>query len=313
MYKVIQNGKHLAEWKKKLPLQAEVLEKSEVIKRRLLQSVCCFDEAYGSERNLENDLGGFIIILYGTSKEISEHYRKIMHYYHLNESEYEYEDRYKEPERSEIVTFRLYLCSSDYGIEIVTIEKQAMNLENRVKEGNLWEKNKECLCLEDIKKSPPFFEGTEQQWIEEVTSFQYSNPKEWQELYAEYLRKAREAGNLHKTALGFYRSDDGYLRKENEKDIYLKIRGVDFLTFEELCQIGERMSLHSEQVFQSYLEYCVMDEQKRNSWKNQVKEKISSWVTNKKITVDFAETLDESTFTGKELYFDILNRLYIIL
>lgn len=33
MYKVIHNGKHLAEWKKKLPLQAEVLEKSEVIKK----------------------------------------------------------------------------------------------------------------------------------------------------------------------------------------------------------------------------------------------------------------------------------------
>ena len=155
MYKVIHNGKHLAEWKKKLPLQAEVLEKSEVIKRRLLQSVCCFDEAYGSERNLENDLGGFIIILYGTSKEISEHYRKIMDYYHLNESEYEYEDRYKEPERSEIVTFRLYLCSSDYGIEIVTIEKQAMNLENRVKESV--GKKQGVLVLRRYQKEPSFF------------------------------------------------------------------------------------------------------------------------------------------------------------
>lgn len=168
------------------------------------------------------------------------------------------------------------------------------------------------MCLEDIKKILPFFEGTEQQWIEEVTSFQYFNPREWQELYAEYLHRAREAGNLHKTALGYYRSDDGYLRKDNEKDIYLKIRG-DFLTFEELCQIGERMSAQSDQLLQSYLKYCVMDKQKRNGWKKQVNEEICSWVTNKEIAVDFAETLDESTFTGKELYCDILNGLYIIL
>ena len=85
------------------------------------------------------------------------------------------------------------------------------------------------------------------------------------------------------------------------------------MTFEELCQIGERMSAQSDQLLQSYLKYCVMDKQKRNGWKKQVKEEISSWVTDKEIAVDFAETLDESTFTGKELYFDILNRLYIIL
>lgn len=313
MYKVIQNSQHLAKWMKALPQQLRVLDRNELIRRRLEQSVQCMDESYGSERNLEKDLGGFIIILYGSSWEIEEHCRKIMEYFHLDKTEYEYEDSYSEPERTTTVTFRLYLCSSDYGIEIVTIKSQPKSLESRLKEGDCWQEGNECLTLCDITKPPLYFEGDIQQWIEELTAYEYSYPNQWRELYEEYLCKAEKAGNHEKTVLGFHRSEDGYLRKDGERDVYLKVEGVEALSMDILEQIGSTLSKQADEMLQSYLEYCAMDEQKRNSWKKLIKDKISSWVPGKEVIVEFTEALDESAFAGNELYYDMLNRLYIIL
>lgn len=313
MYKVIQNSQHLAKWMEVLPKQVGVLDRNELISKRLEQSVQCMDKSYGSERNLESDLGGFVIILYGSSWQIEEHCRKIMEYFHLNKTEYEYEDRYFEPERTTTVTFRLYLCSSDYGIEIVTIRSQPKSLENRLREGDCWQKGNECLTLRDITKPPLYFEGDTQQWIEELTAYEYSYPNQWSELYEEYLCKAEKAGNYDKTVLGFHRSEDGYLRKDGERDIYLKVEGVEPLSRDVLEEIESMLSKQVDEMLQSYLEYCAMEEPKRNSWKKQIKEKIRSWVSDKEIIVEFTETLDESDFAGNELYCDMLNRLYIIL
>lgn len=313
MYKVIQDSQHLAKWMEALPQQAGVLDRNELIRRRLEQSVQCMDESYGSKRNLESDLGGFIIILYGSSWQVEEHCRKIMEYFHLDKTEYEYEDRYFEPERETTVTFRLYLCSSDYGIEVVTIRNKPETLEDRLREGYWWQENNECLTLRDITKPPLYFEGNAQQWIEEITAFEYSCPGQWRELYEEYLCRAERAGNHNKTVLGFHRSEDGYLRKDGERDVYLKVEGKESLDMDSLDRIGSMLSGQADELLQSYLEYCAMDEQKRNSWKKMIKQKISSWVSGKEIIVKFTETLDESAFAGKELYCDMLNRLYIIL
>ena len=47
-----------------------------------------------------------------------------MTYHKLCADEYEYMDKIILPERDDItVTFRLFLCSSDYAVEIVTIEE----------------------------------------------------------------------------------------------------------------------------------------------------------------------------------------------
>ena len=72
----------------------------------------------------QNDLGGFTILLFGDDFETEKHFRNIMEYFKLNADEYEYEDKYFEPKRSTEVTFRLYLCSSDYSILIVTVKER---------------------------------------------------------------------------------------------------------------------------------------------------------------------------------------------
>ena len=49
---------------------------------------------------------------------------KVLTHYKLRSDEYEYMDKIILPECDDItVTFRLFLCSSDYAVEIVTIEE----------------------------------------------------------------------------------------------------------------------------------------------------------------------------------------------
>lgn len=195
----------------------------------------------------------------------------------------------------------------------MTIRNQVKSLESRLKEGDWWQANNECLCLQDIMNPPSYFGGNQRQWIEEVTSYQYSYPVQWKEVYREYLHRAKSAGNLDKTIIGFRRTEDGYLRKDGEKDVYLKIVGVEPLSFSVLEQMGIILSKQVDESFQSYLEYCETSEQKRTRWKKQIKEKINNLVPDKEIIVNFTESLDESEFRGSELYWDILNHLYIIL
>lgn len=103
--------------------ELERVLQDEKIACRLRADIECLNEAYGSNRNLETDLGGYVIVLWGTQEEIEKHFKSIMKYHNLNADEYEYFDKMVLPERDEIsVAFRLFLCSSDYAVEIVTIE-----------------------------------------------------------------------------------------------------------------------------------------------------------------------------------------------
>ncbi len=125
MYKIIKNRDSLSEWESIVPEEAKVLLVNTIIRNHLRMLVDCLDSCYGAERDLEKDLGGYIVILYGenSSKEI----KKIINYHHLIEDEYECEDAFFEPECKQKVTFRLYLCSSDYAVQFVIIENVKEN------------------------------------------------------------------------------------------------------------------------------------------------------------------------------------------
>ena len=53
------------------------------------------------------------------------------------------------------------------------------NFEQRLFEGGHWEKGNECLNLQDINKPPDFYEGTEKEWIDELTTYIFLYPKDW--------------------------------------------------------------------------------------------------------------------------------------
>ena len=122
MYQVIKNEKSLQSWLGKN--EDSVLNTHLGAKKAFLDGVRLFDTYYGENRDLRADLGGFTILLLGDDFEIEKHFQKIMEYFKLKENEYEYEDKYLEPKRSAEVTFRLYLCSSDYSILIVTVKER---------------------------------------------------------------------------------------------------------------------------------------------------------------------------------------------
>lgn len=122
MYQVIKNEKDLQKW---LALHEDsVLNTHLGVLRALKHAVRTLDAYYGKTRNLVGDWGGFVLLLFGSDFEIDKHFQNVMEYFKLNADEYEYEDKYLEPKRSAEVTFRLYLCSSDYSILIVTVKER---------------------------------------------------------------------------------------------------------------------------------------------------------------------------------------------
>lgn len=122
MYSIVSNEEKLNRLQKNSSMP-DVLNDEKVFKR-LRADVECLDEAYGADRDLQADLGGFVVVIWGGRSEVQNEVEKVLTHHKLYSDEYEYMDKIILPERDDItVTFRLYLCSSDYAVEIVTIEE----------------------------------------------------------------------------------------------------------------------------------------------------------------------------------------------
>ena len=93
----------------------------ENIRKHLQTSVEILDEYYGSERDIEKDMGGYVVVFYGKMKEVEEQSTKHLEGYHLREDDYEFEDIYETGTGGKRVVFRLYLCSSDYSLLLINI------------------------------------------------------------------------------------------------------------------------------------------------------------------------------------------------
>ena len=183
------------------------------------------------------------------------------------------------------------------------------NFEQRLYEGNYWENGNECLNSHDINKPPDFYEGTEKEWIEELTTYISLYPKEWEILYQQYLSLYKNESTLQ-----FYRNEEGYLRKFGVNEIYLKVFGrIMPLSYNELNHIGRLLSKRGEELYWSFLEYCSMDESGKDLWRERMETYIKKLVNKTDLSVLVTDTLDNSDFLGNELYFDLLNNYYIIL
>ncbi len=56
-----------------------------------------------------------------------------------------------------------------------------------------------------------------------------------------------------------------------------------------------------------------MDGQKKREWRESVEKKLRKQTGGIEVKAGFTDTLDTSAFLGMELYFDMLNNVYIIL
>lgn len=179
---------------------------------------------------------------------------------------------------------------------------------SRLQKGNWWERGNECLNMHDINKPPKYYTGTWKMWIEELTTYIYLYPAEWEFIYEQYQEMSKNGSDLE-----FYRNEEGYLRKVGLDEVYLKVTGLyEPLSHEVLKQVGWMLLEQPEKLFCSYLEYSRKDEEDKAHWVEYREEEIKKRLK-RPVFVKLAETLDESDFAGDELYFDILNDLYIIL
>lgn len=122
MYKVVTRQK---EFYKLVAdgIQSLAALKNVDVYEKVLLLIQCLNLYYGADRDLEKDLGGYVVLVYGDSEEIKSTYEKILAYHHLHSDNYEFEDIFQVSECSTKVTFRLFLCSPDYSVEIVTFEE----------------------------------------------------------------------------------------------------------------------------------------------------------------------------------------------
>ena len=182
---------------------------------------------------------------------------------------------------------------------------------DRFKEGKWWQKGNELLNLQNINACPSYYKGTVKAWVEELTTFIYLQPKDWERIYEEYLHVATGNGNLE---LRFYRNEEGYLRLKGIGETYLKIAGAgEPLDYKILNHIGQGLSEHAEELFCSYVEYAGMDAEEKKCWIESIEKNIREDMADKDLFITLVETLGESAFSGNELYFDLLNDLYMIL
>ena len=111
MHKIIKNKQALLEWLSDEENLVKGILLQENIRKHLQTSVEILDEYYGSERDIEKDMGGYVVVFYGKMEEVEEQSTKHLEGYHLREDDYEFEDIYETETGGKRVVFRLYLCS----------------------------------------------------------------------------------------------------------------------------------------------------------------------------------------------------------
>ncbi|MEZ3435565.1 MAG: hypothetical protein K1W34_13250 [Lachnospiraceae bacterium] len=181
-----------------------------------------------------------------------------------------------------------------------------------------WSKGEECLNLYNVNLPPRSFNGNPKKWIEELTTFIYLYPLEWDKIYLEY-QNIRDSKKIYGRGLEFFRDDEGYLRKEGEEDIYLKIsiRDVDCDIWKRIEQLAERREILT---FQEYMFYCGLDTLRRKRYMDELKNRLCDKIfkaidrdISSQIQVSFEPDYDNSAFVYNDFYVDALNDSYIIL
>ena len=87
---------------------------SEILER-LKQRIETLQECYGADRDLEADLGGYVVLFPSMTLEEKTEHRNILEKYHADVNEYEYQNIISTEEGQEWVE-ELYILSADYAI-----------------------------------------------------------------------------------------------------------------------------------------------------------------------------------------------------
>lgn len=186
-----------------------------------------------------------------------------------------------------------------------------MTLEEKVIQGEWWTEQEPILNLEDINKPPVYYRKNGWKWIEELTAYIFREPTVWQDIYRAYVVKARKRGNLRRITLNYYRNEEGYIRKVGMDEAYLLVR-MEAEGIISLKSVGDWLCRENEIVRRKCIAYGSMAPDERVQWleemENLIKERFPGVSR-----VRMACGLEESGFEKREVFYDFLNAVYIIL
>lgn len=118
MHKIIENMDAWKQFQEKTEHTLSLWENEQAVEsiEAIVEQI---DFCYGADRDIMKDLGGYLIVLYGDSSEVENEFDNILQRYGMEKDLYEYQDEYRNG--NYVVVIRLYICSSDYAIVIVTV------------------------------------------------------------------------------------------------------------------------------------------------------------------------------------------------
>lgn len=189
------------------------------------------------------------------------------------------------------------------------------NIKDRFFNNKRWYPGNECLNMDNVNLPPLNYYDDKEKWINELTTFIFLYPKEWEEILKEYtLMHTWRNDRAYNTQLEYYRDDEGYLRKEGETDIFLRIYINEYKGGGVLEEIASYF-LSKGLGFQKYEEYCQCDRADREKHLRQMKRDIlqSGVLKHKQIVISYESDYDGSSFQREDLYIDQLNYSYTIL
>lgn len=119
MYKIIPNADALKQFQEETGNTLSLWKNTEAVESiRVMAEQADF--YYGADRDIAADLGGYIIILYGDADEMEREFDGVLQRYCTEKDLCEFEDEY--PNGQDMVVIRLYICSNDYAVAVVTVQ-----------------------------------------------------------------------------------------------------------------------------------------------------------------------------------------------
>lgn len=186
-----------------------------------------------------------------------------------------------------------------------------MTFAERLEREEWWDEQESLLNLSNINMPPDYYNGSEWDWIGEVTAYIFREPETWQDIYREYLVRAQQQGNTEHTRLNYYRDEEGYIHREGEDETYLQI-STTTADIAVLKKVGDWMCVNSIKFRLEYLVYCEMISDQRIQWLKRMETCIKKEFSEVH-RVRMAHGLEEAQFNKTEVFYDFLNTVYIVL
>lgn len=177
-----------------------------------------------------------------------------------------------------------------------------------------WKEGRTCLNMADMNTPPYGYTQSKAHWIRELLTFQFLHPVEWKVIMQEY--EEQQAENHSVKRLDYYITDEGEIRRYNERDVYLLIDLVDNADIALLERIGDAVIQTGIWNFERYESYCNKNRKDRQRYlEEQIKPEILALADKEvqSINIRCVGDLEESRFERRELFIDALNDEFIIL